>query len=43
MKKRYRAEASKLSEMASARLGTANGESEVGLMEIVEGLEGLDF
>ena len=43
MKKRYRAEGLKLSELASSRLGTANGESEVGLMEVIEGLEGLLF
>ena len=43
MQKRYRAEALKLFKVASARLGTANGESEVGLMEIAEGIESLGF
>ena len=36
-------EASKLSRLAGAKLGAADGERHEGLLEIIEGLEGLGF
>lgn len=41
IRKRYTAQASRLSKLASAKLGAAEGEREEGLIEIIEGLEGL--